>query len=53
MLAPASLHADVTTDAMVQKVRAAAGARTDPDFLLIARTDARAVEGFEAAVGRE
>jgi len=34
------------------KVRAAAAARIDPDFLLIARTDARAVVGFEEAVKR-
>jgi 2-methylisocitrate lyase-like PEP mutase family enzyme len=34
------------------KIRAAAAAKTDPDFLLIARTDARAVIGFEDAVVR-
>src|SRR2546428_4951228 len=34
------------------KIRAAAAARTDPDFLLIARTDSRAVTGFEEAVTR-
>jgi 2,3-dimethylmalate lyase len=37
---------------MVEKVRAAAAARRDPDFLLIARTDARAVEGLGAALER-
>ena len=37
---------------MVQKLRAAVRARDDKDFLIIARTDARAVEGFDAAVGR-
>ncbi len=37
---------------MAQKVRAAAEARTDPDFVIIARTDARAVEGFGAALDR-
>src|SRR6185437_9667788 len=37
---------------MVQKVRAAAAARTSPDFVLIARTDARAVEGFQPALDR-
>jgi 2-methylisocitrate lyase-like PEP mutase family enzyme len=36
----------------VAKIRAAADARTDPDFVLIARTDAIAVEGFEAALER-
>jgi 2-methylisocitrate lyase-like PEP mutase family enzyme len=34
------------------KIRAAVLARRDPDFLLIARTDARAVLGFEEAVRR-
>lgn len=34
------------------KIRAAAAARRDPDFLLIARTDARAVLGFEEAIRR-
>jgi methylisocitrate lyase len=42
----------VPTEEMVQKLRAAADAREDDDFVLIARTDARAVEGFEAAVER-
>jgi methylisocitrate lyase len=37
---------------MVRRVRAAAGARRDPDFLLMARTDARAVEGLDAAIDR-
>jgi 2,3-dimethylmalate lyase len=37
---------------MVQKIRAAAAARRSPDFLLIARTDARAVEGLDAALER-
>jgi methylisocitrate lyase len=37
---------------MVRKVRAAVRARRDKDFLIIARTDARAVEGFDAAVAR-
>ncbi len=40
-----------TTD-MVTKLRAALGAREDPQTLLIARTDALAVEGFDAAVER-
>lgn len=34
------------------KIRAAAAARRDPDFLLIARTDARAVAGLEEAIAR-
>jgi 2-methylisocitrate lyase-like PEP mutase family enzyme len=37
---------------MLAKIRAAADARQDPDFLIIARTDSRAVLGFEAAVDR-
>lgn len=39
-------------DEMAQKVRAATDARTDDDVLIIARTDARAVEGFDRAVER-
>ena len=37
---------------MVEKIRAGAAAKHDPDFLLIARTDARAVENFASAVNR-
>ncbi|MGE5755550.1 MAG: methylisocitrate lyase [Planctomycetaceae bacterium] len=37
---------------MVAKVRAAVAARRDPDFVIVARTDARSVEGFDAAVAR-
>ena len=37
---------------MVQKLRAVRDAATDPDLVLIARTDALAVEGFEAAIER-
>jgi 2-methylisocitrate lyase-like PEP mutase family enzyme len=37
---------------MVAKVRAAVAARTDPDLVVIARTDARAVEGLDAALTR-
>jgi 2-methylisocitrate lyase-like PEP mutase family enzyme len=42
----------IPRDDYLAKIRAAAAARTDPDFLLIARTDARAVIGFEEAVAR-
>ena len=42
----------VDLDEMVGKIKAAAGARRDPDFMIIARTDARAVEGFDRAVER-
>ncbi|CAP40446.1 Carboxyvinyl-carboxyphosphonate phosphorylmutase [Bordetella petrii] len=37
---------------MLDKIRAATDARTDPDFQIIARTDARAVEGFDATIER-
>ncbi|HJP33929.1 MAG TPA: methylisocitrate lyase [Candidatus Latescibacteria bacterium] len=37
---------------MERKLAAAVEARSNPDLLLIARTDARAVEGFEASVER-
>jgi 2,3-dimethylmalate lyase len=37
---------------MAAKIRAAADARSDADFVLIARTDAVAVEGFDAALER-
>jgi methylisocitrate lyase len=42
----------VSSQDMERKLTAAATARANPDFLLIARTDARAVEGFDAAVER-
>jgi methylisocitrate lyase len=37
---------------MVVRIKAAVAARGDKDFLIIARTDARAVEGFDSAVSR-
>ena len=36
----------------VAKIRAAAAARMDPDFVIIARTDANSVTGFEDAIAR-
>lgn len=42
----------VPADEMVQKIRAAADARIDPELVLIARTDARATDGIEEAVRR-
>jgi len=42
----------VTADEMVGKVKAALDARTDADTLIIARTDAIAVEGLDAALDR-
>jgi carboxyvinyl-carboxyphosphonate phosphorylmutase len=42
----------VPTDEMAAKVRAAVAARVDDDFMIIARTDARAVDGMDAALRR-
>lgn len=42
----------IPTEEMVQKLRAATDAREDEDFLVVARTDARAVNGFDDAVDR-
>ncbi len=42
----------VPKDEMVQKIKAAVDARVDSDFLILARTDARAVEGMDAALER-
>jgi 2-methylisocitrate lyase-like PEP mutase family enzyme len=42
----------VPTGEMVQKLKAARDVLHDPDFVLIARTDAIAVEGFSAAIDR-
>ncbi|MDB5384499.1 MAG: 2-methylisocitrate lyase [Planctomycetaceae bacterium] len=42
----------IPTSEMVAKIRAAVSARRDPAFYIIARTDARGVDGFDAAVSR-
>jgi methylisocitrate lyase len=42
----------VSKDEMVDRIKAAVDAKTDPEFVIIARTDALAVEGLEAAVER-
>ena len=42
----------VPLDEMVDRVKAAVDARSDEDFVIMARTDALAGEGFEAAVDR-
>ncbi|SCK61725.1 carboxyvinyl-carboxyphosphonate phosphorylmutase [Variovorax sp. HW608] len=42
----------VSSQEMVGKVKAAVDARLHPDFLVIARTDAAAVEGLDAALAR-
>jgi methylisocitrate lyase len=42
----------VSKEEMVDRIKAAVDARTDPDFVIMARTDALAVEGLDAAVDR-
>jgi methylisocitrate lyase len=42
----------VGTGEMVDRIKAAVDARTDPDFVIMARTDAVAVEGLSAAIER-
>jgi methylisocitrate lyase len=42
----------VSTQEMADRVKAAADAKTDPNFFLIARTDAIAVHGVDAAIER-
>lgn len=42
----------VTQAEMVDRIRAAADAKTDPNFVVMARTDALAVEGLQAAIDR-
>jgi methylisocitrate lyase len=42
----------VSRDEMVDRIKAAVDARTDADFVIMARTDALAVEGLDAAIER-
>jgi methylisocitrate lyase len=42
----------IDSASMAAKIRAAVSARRDPDFVVIARTDAAGVEGFDKAVRR-
>lgn len=42
----------VSRDVMVAKIRAAVAARIDPQFVIIARTDARAIHGMDDALDR-
>jgi len=42
----------VSLDEMVDRVKAAVDARTDPEFVIMARTDALAVEGLQSAIDR-
>ncbi len=42
----------VSKDEMVDRIKAAVDARSDPDFVIMARTDALAVEGIDKAIER-
>jgi methylisocitrate lyase len=42
----------VSTEFMVEKVKAAVAARTDPDFIIVARTNARRLHGLDEAIRR-
>lgn len=42
----------ISADEMEGKIKSAVAARRDPDFVIIARTDARAVEGLDSAIER-
>ena len=42
----------VAVDEMVDRVKAAVDARTDPGFVIMARTDSLAIEGLQAAIDR-
>jgi len=42
----------VSQDEMTDRIKAAVDARTDPEFAIMARTDALAVEGLQAAIDR-
>jgi 2-methylisocitrate lyase-like PEP mutase family enzyme len=42
----------IPVEQMLAKIKAALDARRDPDFFIVARTDAAGVEGLNAAVGR-
>jgi methylisocitrate lyase len=42
----------VPADQMIEKIRSAVVAKRDPDFLIMARTDARSVDGLGAAIDR-
>lgn len=42
----------IDLEEMVERIKAAVAARHDPDFMIVARTDARAVEDFDRTVDR-
>ncbi len=42
----------IPTEQMISKIKAAVGAKRDPSFMILARTDSRGVEGIQAAIER-
>ena len=50
--APQAGKSLVSAEALCEMIRAAVAARADADFILVARTDARGVHGFDEAVAR-
>ncbi len=42
----------IETDVMCARLRAASAAKSDPNFVIVARTDARGVDGIDAAIHR-
>jgi len=50
--APTQNKQIVSQQEMVDRIKAAVSGRTDPDFVIMARTDALASEGLEAAIAR-
>ena len=42
----------ISSEAMVAKLKAAVSSKTDPDFVIIARTDARSVQGLDESLRR-
>ena len=42
----------IDVEEMTERIKAAVAARRDPDFMIIARTDARAVEDFSRTINR-
>lgn len=42
----------ISAEEMIQKIRMAAASRKDPDFVIVARTDANTVMGFDEAIRR-
>jgi methylisocitrate lyase len=49
---PSGVEHTVPLEELVQKIRAAVAARTDPDFVICARTDAMRTEGYDEGIRR-